>query len=177
LSIVKRYVLAAAVATLVIETAACASARSRVGPPLNAPQPPPRVITPVDTPPAVATAPLPEQPARPARPAPSRPERAETPPPSTPPKPAAEPASPPTRTLTTTNATETERRARALMAAATRDLGLIDYRALGADARAQYDTARRFVDQAERALKDRNVAFAEQLADKAATLAALLQKR
>ena len=63
------------------------------------------------------------------------------------------------------------------MTVATRDLGQIDYRALGADARAQYDTAKRFIGQAERALKDRNVAFAEQLADKAATLAALLQKK
>ena len=39
------------------------------------------------------------------------------------------------------------------------------------DARAQYDTARRFIDQAEGALRARNYMFASYLADKAETLA------
>ena len=57
------------------------------------------------------------------------------------------------------------------------DLARIDYRTLSADAKAQYDIAKRFSQQAEEALKVRNLVFAGQLADKAAALAALLLKR
>jgi hypothetical protein len=63
------------------------------------------------------------------------------------------------------------------MAQALRDLERTDYRLLSADRRTQYDTARRFVQQAEDALKEQNLVFAEQLADKAATLAAALVRR
>ncbi len=42
------------------------------------------------------------------------------------------------------------------------------------DGRAQYDTAKRFLQQAEEALKTRNYVFAGKLADKAATMAAVL---
>jgi hypothetical protein len=45
---------------------------------------------------------------------------------------------------------------------------------LNADGRAQYDAARRFIQQAEEALKQRNVVFAGKLADKAATMASVL---
>jgi len=41
----------------------------------------------------------------------------------------------------------------------------------------QYDTAKRFIQQAEDALKAKNFVFAEQLADKAATLAAALAQK
>jgi hypothetical protein len=58
-----------------------------------------------------------------------------------------------------------------------RDLNRIDYRALGKDAQAQYDIAKRFTEQAEEALQNKNVQFAEILADKAAALAAQLLKR
>jgi len=60
---------------------------------------------------------------------------------------------------------------------AVRHLGRIDVPGLSTDARAQYDIARRFVTQATEALTARNFEFAEQLAGKAATLAALLQRR
>lgn len=63
------------------------------------------------------------------------------------------------------------------MADAARDLSRIDYRVLSADAKAQYDVAKRFSEQAEEALKAKNFVFAGQLADKAAALAALLLKR
>ena len=45
---------------------------------------------------------------------------------------------------------------------------------LNADGRAQFETARRFLQQAEEALKARNIVFAGKLADKAATMAAVL---
>jgi hypothetical protein len=70
-----------------------------------------------------------------------------------------------------------EQRIRGMLANAARDLGRIDYRALGADAQAQYDIAKRFTEQADEAMKVKNLVFAEQLADKAAALAAQLLKR
>jgi hypothetical protein len=95
-----------------------------------------------------------------------------------PPPPAAPPVDDPARTLQTTpNSPQVEQRVRGLLANAGRDLGRIDYRALGVDAQAQYDIAKRFTEQAEEALKVKNLPFAEQLADKAAALAAQLLKR
>lgn len=70
-----------------------------------------------------------------------------------------------------------ERRVRGLIARATSDLSRVDYQALNVDARNQYDTARRFAAQAEDALKAHNVVFANNLADKAAALAAQLSGR
>ncbi len=63
---------------------------------------------------------------------------------------------------------------RATIAQATRDLTRIDARALNAEARAQLDIAKRFVQQAGDALTAKNFVFAGQLADKAAALATLL---
>jgi hypothetical protein len=63
------------------------------------------------------------------------------------------------------------------LARAARDLSRVDYGRLSADARAQYDQSKRFTQQAEQALKDRNFVFAATLADKAATLAAGLTGR
>ena len=83
---------------------------------------------------------------------------------------------PPALTLKPAPGTETKTEAsiRALMSRATRDLQRVNYAALDADGRAQYDTARRFMQQAEEALKNGNLAFAGKLADKAATMAAVL---
>lgn len=82
------------------------------------------------------------------------------------------------RTLQTTgNAVQMEQRIRGMLANAARDLGRIDYRGLGADAQAQYAIAKRFTEQADEAMKEKNLVFAEQLADKAAALAAQLLKR
>jgi hypothetical protein len=93
-------------------------------------------------------------------------------------QPASPPVDEPARTLqTTANAVQMEQRIRAMLANAARDLGRIDYRALGADAHAQYDIAKRFTEQADEAMKNKNLVFAEQLADKAAALAAQLLKR
>ena len=66
---------------------------------------------------------------------------------------------------------------RDVLVRANRDLSRIDYGKLSTAARAQYDQSKRFSQQAEQALKERNVIFAATLADKAATLAAELAAR
>jgi len=171
----------------------CARARAKtpdMPTALDVPVPPPRLVEPLDVegpPPAR----LPEEPARPVpararpTPAPTRPEppRAEAPKPEPPaadvPKAAEEaqkPGPPPT-TLQTTPAGaegEVERSIRTTLARAATDLSRVDYRVLNADARTQYDTAKRFIKQAEEATREKNLVFAKNLAEKAAGLAAQL---
>jgi hypothetical protein len=153
--------------------------------------PPPRVIPkaspPIESQPIVASPPVGEvQPAAPttinapdtAAPPPPVPAPAATPPPVANERPAQPAAAEPLPTLqTTANPTVAEQHTRTALQAATRDLERIDVRTLSADAKAQYDLARRYVEQANEALKEKKFEFAEQLADKAATLAALLQRR
>jgi outer membrane biosynthesis protein TonB len=173
--------------------AACTHAQAKATPDMPAldmPAPPPRDVEPTDVeaPPPV---PLATEPARnaPARPKPAAPPRIEPPkaepikpepsPVAEPPKPSEEPARPPT-TLQTTPATaegELERGIRASLLRATVDLNRVDYRALNADARTQYDTAKRFVQQADDAIRTKNLVFAKNLAEKAATIAAQLAGR
>ena len=175
-----------------LAAAGCAKARASalpVGPPLETPLPPPRVLSsPIESEPIVTAVPPIEAPGPRTTPnapraAAPRPERTEPPPvavvtPAPVPPPAPPPVDDPARTLqTTANAGQVEQRVRGLLANAARDLGRIDYRALGVDAQAQYDIAKRFTEQAEEALKAKNLPFAEQLADKAAALAAQLLKR
>lgn len=183
----------AAIVTLSVCAGACAKLHGRTaGPALETPVPPARVIPqasqPIESQPIVASPPVGEvQPATPTAIAPpdttpSVP--AAVPPPAavTPPPPVAAerppaPAEPPPTLQTTANPGAAEQRTRAALANATRDLNRIDARNLGADAKAQYDMARRFVEQANEALTAKNFEFAQQLADKAATLAALLPRR
>ena len=63
---------------------------------------------------------------------------------------------------------------RASLSRANADLSRIDYRMLNADAKTQYDTAKRFIRQADDAMRTKNLVFAKNLADKAAALAAQL---
>jgi hypothetical protein len=158
-------------------------------PPLEMPAPPPRDVQPneVEAPPPVGLATEPAHNA-PVRTRPSPQPRAEAPkveapkpeaPPVEPPKPVDEPAKPPT-TLQTTPATaegEVERGVRASLQRANNDLNRIDYRALNADARTQYDQAKRFVQQADEAIRTKNLVLAKAIADKAATIAAQLAGR
>jgi hypothetical protein len=152
---------------------------------LEVPAAPPHTIDQpeVEVPPPPAPAPAPE----PARAAPPRP-RPPAAPPREPPKPA-EPAKPepppdapkapeePARagsTLQTTPAIaegELERNVRSVLARANTELGRIDYRVLNADAKVQYDTAKRFIRQADDAVKAKNLVFAKSLADKAVAIA------
>jgi hypothetical protein len=176
----------------------CARLHARaepIVPPLEIPPPPPRVIT--ATLPATATAPataeaLPADPPtpalqppedvasrRPQRGTPAAPAARQEKPeaaPLAPARPATQTSAPsPSPTLqTTTKVEEVEQKVRATIAQATRDLTRIDARALNAEARAQLDIAKRFVQQAGDALTAKNFVFAGQLADKAAALATLL---
>ena len=154
-----------------------AAAKAAPSPPLDMPAPPPRDIEPsapaapiVDVP-APSTPPA-QEPARGAAPRPAPPPEQ---PRAEPPRPAA-PTRPPV-TLQTTPATadeEMERGIRATLARASADLDRVDYRRLGADARTQYDTARRFILQADEAARAKNLVFAKNLADKAFALATQL---
>ncbi len=172
-------------ASLVLLTAslgACAAkaqVRTEVELPLlDPPPPPPRVVTVYqDEPELVPMAPVVEAvPARPAgraaRPE-SRPEPPTTPETATD---VAKPAAPLSLTLTPSPGSEAQTAAaiRALMTRASRDLARVNASALTADGRAQVEAARRFLQQAEDALRARNVVFAGKLADKAATMAAVL---
>jgi hypothetical protein len=156
----------------------CAKARAESvpdGPPLQVPEPPPRAIVPIEEAVIAAPAPTPEAP----QPAPAAPR-------TPPPRPAAEsrpqptPAAEPPRELraapSSANAAN-ERSVRDVLTRALRDLSRVNYSRLSVDGRATYDQSKRFSQQAEEALRERNVVFAATLADKAATLAAELLKQ
>ena len=180
-------------AALPLLLTSCTHAAARTTPEMPAlemPAPPPRDVEPaeVEAPPPVPLAiePARNTPARPRASSPPRPEapRADPPKPDLPPvveppKVAEDPPKPPT-TLQTTPATaegEVERGIRASLQRATADLNRVDYRVLNADARTQYDTAKRFVRQADDAIRTKNLVFAKNLAEKAATIAAQLAGR
>ena len=182
---------AAAIVTLPLWTGACARLHARTaGPALETPVPPARVIPkaspPIESQPIVASPPVQEvQPATPttinppdAAPPPPVPTPAVAPPPVAAERPAQPAAAEPPPTLqTTANPTAAEQHTKAVLYSATQNLDRIDVRTLSADAKAQYDIARRYVEQANDALNEKKFEFAQQLADKAATLAALLQRR
>jgi outer membrane biosynthesis protein TonB len=175
----------------------CAKAHAKTAPdtPLDMPIPPPRDVetVEVEAPPPVPLATEPARslpPARP-RPAPAREQpRAEPKPEQKPEPPKPEPAPTDARpaeeaphtpttlqTAPATAETEVERAVRATMTRASGELNRIDYRGLNADARMQYDTAKRFIQQADDAMKAKNLVFARNLADKAAAIAAQLAGR
>jgi type IV secretory pathway VirB10-like protein len=174
-----------ACAVLALSASGCAKARAASvpdGPPLSVPQPPERVLAPVEPPPPVAVAaPEPAPPPPPAAvrtpPRPAPPREAEQRPQPAPPVVPAQGDSRDLRPAAAANSAAAERAVREVLMRATRDLGRIAYTRLSADGRAQYDQAKRFTQQAEQALKDRNLVFATTLADKAATLAAELLGR
>lgn len=165
--------------------AGCAKAQA-VAPPvmptLAPPEAPPRIVAEYQPDPLLPAAPVsPEAVIAPPRP--PRPPRRDTPRPEAP---ADEPQGPPVAAPATSPAApalalqmpganaKADQSVRALLAQAARDLGRVDYQALDTDGRAQYETARRFMQQADDALKERNVMFAGKLADKAATMASVL---
>lgn len=145
--------------------------------PLEVPPVPPRVIVPEIEeiePPADAAA---------ARPAPQRTDAAPRPAdkPADPPKPpATEPArtdeTPRVRTPQTANDEKADGEVRAVLARAQSALDKVPYGPLSNAAKQQYQTAQRFIAQADRALRIRNYVFARNLADKAETLARQLGK-
>ncbi len=187
---IRSVALAVALTAVALGLSGCAHARAKTPsdtPPLAVPAPPPRSVEPgSDEAPAPMA--LPEEPARHAPPAgsgappkrePARQEKIDLPkveaPPEAP-KPAEEAPKPATTLQTTPTGAEgqLERSIRDLLNRASGDLSHIDYRVLNADARQQYDTAKRFIAQAEDALRAKNLVFAKTVADKAAALAAQL---
>jgi outer membrane biosynthesis protein TonB len=173
---------------VVMSVSGCARVHAKAATPppaLDVPPPPARTVEPLET--KAPPAPPPEESPRPAgRPSPpsstppvaARPAAPAPAPASEPPKPPEEPPKPaPPTTLQTTPAAaegEVERGIRATLARATTDLGRIDYRRLNVNARTQYDTAKRFIQQADAAIQMKNLMFAKNLADKAAALATQL---
>lgn len=166
--------------------AGCAAKAAPLGPTglpaLDAPEPPPRVVVPpaeqATMPPAEELPPATSE-AKPPRPRDiPPPPRTATPPPTDPPVVDPPVAAPPPAPVLSTSANTTgfEKRVRDKLAQATADLGQINRLNLGTDARGQYDAATGFIRQAEEALKVKNLVYASQLADKAATMAALLRR-
>jgi hypothetical protein len=183
----RSFIAAAAIALIVASMSACTRARAEALPevPLAVPEAPPRVVD-VRDPEAPAIMALPEEPARntPVIPRPAPPPRVESRPAEParaepePAKPADEAArTPALQTAPAQQESEAERRVRTQLVQATTGLNRINTQALNADARLQFDTARRFVAQAEEALKARNLVFAENLAEKALALAEQLSTR
>ena len=173
------------VAAIVLLTAslyACtAKAQVRTDPPLpllDPPAPPPRVVAAYEPEPEPIAITPPAEPTTPVRP-PARAPRQEQkpePPNTTEPVENARPAPGPSLTLTPTPGSEaqTVTAIRDLLSRASRDLSRVNVAALNTDGKSQYETARRFIQQANDALNTRNIVFAGKLADKAATIAAVL---
>jgi hypothetical protein len=174
-------------------TPACAKKNRPIvvaeSPALSLPEPPPRVIVPAEEPLTAAAPTPPDDPAAvtppraAARPPVRRPVAASTDGEARPETPAATagiPAPAPPgeprelRSAPSAGDALAERNVRDLLNRAARDLARTDYRRLSTDARAQYDQSKRFSEQAEVALRERNFVFASTLADKAAVLAAAL---
>ena len=163
--------------------AGCAKARAATvpdGPPLAMPQPPPRVFAPVDEEEPLAAGPVvPETPTaeapqvtprRPPRRATTTPEPEKPEPAPQPPQTAPEPQRE-LRAASTPADAEADKKIRALLGTASRNLGQVDYQKLSVAGREQYQQAKDFGEQAGEALTQRNYVFAETLADKAAKLA------
>jgi hypothetical protein len=197
----ERLWLIAAAAVVAAGAAGCGKAKPAIEPelpPLEAPPPPPRLLPPlvggpIETP---AVTPPPPEAGRPPTPARRRPDgqRAgdngatrQEPRPADGPKtePLVDAPRPPEETVPpeqapilqlapSTESDATEQAIQQVLIRATRDLGRVDYRALSPDAKAQYDTAKRFIVLADQAIKDRNFVFARTLADKAAVIAGVL---
>lgn len=174
----------------------CATARAKARPDLpslEVPDPPARVIVP-----PAAEAPTTQDDTRVAVPAPAVPggkpgqrsspsNRAEAPrtdkrpdPPSAPEPVKPQVAVAPGPTLEQalpTKPDEIEKQVRDRLKQAKLDLSKVDYQALSPDGKAQYDTAKRFMEQADQALGQKNFVFAAKVGDKAAGLAAGLVGR
>lgn len=185
------FVLLAGAAVAASLSAGCTRAQAKATlepPPLNVPMPPPRVVEPAVV--EAAAPPPPEQepvadvtPPRPATPPPTRvarpPETKPTEPVETAVKPedAPRPATPPLQTLPSKQESQEEEKIRTALRAANDNLGKVEPRSLGTNARNQYEIAKGLIKQAEDALKAKNLVFARSLADRAATLAAQLAPR
>ena len=149
------------------------------GPPLAIPHPPAHEIA-VEQ---VAEAPQPQPPAPEPEPLPSRPATTVTtkpkPEPKETPAAAVQPTPPPPAPIEAPAVRATvspadERRVGELLSRAASDLKRVNYQRLSTEGKSQYDQSKRFSDQAQQAIKERNVVYALTLAEKAADIAAEL---
>lgn len=164
-------------------TGACSAnpARSSVTVPLEIPEPPPRVA--MDPVPAVGveTPAAPERPtatpaSRPAATSPAASTAGASPaagqtPAATSPEPARTTPPPELRPAGAAGRTPTAAQVRERLVRTKQKLDAIDRPRLNAGKRADYDSARRFLSQAEAAVKENNLLLAESSVDKAETLA------
>jgi len=177
----------AIVVALALAASACASAQARSepgGPALASPVPPPHAIVPVEIVEEPAAPPAPPTPSdvlvkgselsREPKPGPGTEKPVEKPDPAAV---QAQPASPAPPLQTTKDVEGMKTAIRKTMDQAKLDLARTASLPLNAERRAQHDTAKRFLEQAEEALKVENLVFAEQMANKAATLAAALAQK
>ena len=177
------------VGSLVAAGTGCAKARAQTvpdGPPLAMPQPPSRVFAPIEEEPLVSSPVAPDAPATPAprvtatrppaRRAAPEPEKADPAPPPPAPAPVVE-APRELRAASSPADPEAERRISDLLQRAARDLNRVDYRRLTAGGKEQYDQAKSFSEEAEKALKERNFVYAQTAAEKSAKLATELLGR
>lgn len=187
-ALIRRWALGVGHCALTAALAAgCAKARAQTvpdGPPLAMPQPPSRVFSPLEEEPLVSS-PVAEAPAvlPPRVPPTTPPARRQTPPePEKPaaPTPAPAPAAEVPRELRAASLPadpESERRITELLRNAARDLKVVDYGKLTRGGKEQYDQAKGFAEEAEKALRERNFVYAQTAADKAAKLASELSGR
>jgi outer membrane biosynthesis protein TonB len=166
------------VCLLAVSGSACARMQARPAVPvaLSVPPPPPRVPIPYTIPePEEVLLPEPPPPAPPVAPVKPRPETPRTA--VTTPPPTAAPAEAPAPVLqTTANVSAIQQKANGLLSEAQQNLDRVNYRDLSVHAKAQYDRATGFIKGAHSALQTRNFNYAQQLAEKAATLARELLK-
>ena len=178
---------------LLLPAAACASAQAKQPPidhpSLEVPPPPPRMIEPVPSTEPPEIQPVPELPSAPATPPRPRP-RPDTKPPDAKPDakpetptetPATPPATaspvPPLRTPGAAEGAEAARQVRDAMDRTLKLLESVDYGKLSNERKANYEAAKRFITQAEDAVKANNYVFAKSLADRAEMLAKELAGR
>ena len=174
---------------VLLPLAGCAAAQAKAPierPDLEVPPPPPRVIeaaTPSEPPLPDPVGELPANPVAPRpRPATPKSETARPEPPKTDPVVDTTPTAPPPPVtpppqLRTPNSPDAARQVREIIDRANGTLSSIDYRVLTSERRAQYDSAKLFIKQAEDAVKAANLDFAKNLADKAERIAKELQGR
>jgi hypothetical protein len=177
--------------------AGCASLQAKgktAAPALNVPPPPPRIIEPAPeplpepvselppTPSSTAPPPRPSRPRETARPPATDPKPSEPKPVEPVPEPAPVPQPPPAPTaqLQTPETADTSSAVKAVRVVIDRANGFlsgINYNPLSNVRKKAYDDAKRFIQQAEDALKQGNLAFAQGVASKAETLARELAGR
>ncbi len=108
---------------------------------------------------------------------PAKPPAADSKPETKPDQPGPEPKTEPVPQLRPTDSGGAAKAARDTLDSARRILSTVDYRPLSRERKKAYDDARRFADEADAALKQGNVVYAQAVATKAETLAKQLAGR